>query len=337
MAADAGYRAEPAEWPADWGHVAEVEIADPRPGGGQAWAYVVWSLDAPALPAVPPYVRVDAAARQVRSDAYQVEYAEGRNFFTGLRLAGTGGAPGDNLLRQSRMRGSPTFSLLFGRVTLDFTEQNSLIDVEGIRAGPVRVVRRARLTIDLGTFFPELPGGTAYTYHYRSAYMTPSRVQFSSLILAALRDFRFENLLEFAPPALPLRYFDRERPDGVVVSGTDTALLQSPGDHEWWAHSNAAGSMLHAFVIPEQWRRWGVTRGTQVGGSAMGYTLQNMTQLREAGSWELGQVSVALGRPFEPGDEADALAVVQAPLHVEVHAPPAERRAVGPASGPGTS
>jgi hypothetical protein len=341
MAADAGDRADAAVWPADWGRVAEVEIVDPRPdAGGRAWAYLVWFPDPPARPALEPYVRVDGDARSVRSDAYQVEYADGRNFFTALRLGST---PGDNLLRQTRMRGSPTFSLLFKRVTLDFTEQNSLIDVEGVRAGPVRAVRRARLTIDLGTFFPDLPGGVAYTYHYRSVYMTPSRVRFSGLILRALREFRFENLLEFAPSALPLRYFDRTRPEGMIVSGEQGPEVRSTDDHEWWVHSSGAGTMLHTFVIPERWRSWGVTRGTLVrpatgdGGSAVGYTLQNMTRLREAGSWEIGQVSVALPRPFQPGDEEDALALVHSPLVVEVRSPSAGHDALASTPGPGPS
>ena len=82
--------------------------------------------------------------------------------------------------------------------------------VDGVRVGPVRAVRRARLSIDLGALFPDLPSGTAYTYHYRTTYLTPSRVGFSWAILKALRDFRFENLLEFVPGSMPLTYFDAE-------------------------------------------------------------------------------------------------------------------------------
>lgn len=193
----------------------------------------------------------------------------------------------------------------------------------------MRAVHRVRLTIDLGSFFSELPGGVAYTYHYRSAYLTPSRVRFSGLLLRALREFRFENLLQFSPAALPLRYFDRTRPEGIVVSGTVDQEVQSGADHEWWAHSSdSGGAMLHAFVIPDRWLSWGVSRGTLVrpapdaagSGTAMGCTLENMMRLREAGSWELGQVGVALPRPFQPGDEEEALALVRAPLETEVRA-----------------
>ncbi len=324
MAADAGDRADPATWPADWEHVAEIEITDPR-DGGRAWAYLVWFREPPPPPALAPYVTVDPDGRRVRAADYDVEYANGRNFFTGIRLAAADGSPRQNLLRQSRMRGSPTFSLFLKRVTFDFTEQNSLIAVDGIRSGPVRAVRRARLTIDLGSFFPELPGGISYTYHYRSAYLTPSRIRFSGLLLRALREFRFENLLEFAPTALPLRYFDRTRPDGMLVSGTEGHEVANVDDHEWWVHSSDAGTMLHAFVIPDRWLAAGIARGTLVrpagataAGTAVGYTLQHMTRLREAGNFELGQVSIALPRPFAPGDEEDALALVRTPLATEI-------------------
>ena len=329
MAADAGDRADPTAWPATWDHAVEIEISDPRPGnGGRAWAYLAWFQQPPPSPSFAPYVTVDAGARRVRSASYDVEYADARNFFTAIRVAGAAGILGENLLRQSRMRGSPTFSLFFKKVTLDFTEQNSLVQLDGVRVGPVRAVRRVRLKIDLGKLIPDLPGGTAYTYHYRDVYVTPSRMRFSSLLLRSLRGFRFENLLEFLPTALPLRFYDGSRPDGVELTSDNLHVVQSPEDHEWWVHSSQAGTMVHALMIPDRWRDWGVARGTIVqpagetpGGVSVGYTLENMTSLREAGSWELSQVSAVLPRPFRPGDEEEPLAVVRAPLVTEVRGP----------------
>ena len=329
MAADAGDRADPTAWPATWDRAVEIEIIDPRPGnGGRAWAYLAWFQQPPPSSSFAPYVTVDAGARRVRSASYDVEYADARNFFTAIRVAGAAGILGENLLRQSRMRGSPTFSLFFKNVTLDFTEQNSLVQLDGVRVGPVRAVRRVRLKIDLGKLIPDLPGGTAYTYHYRDAYVTPSRMRFSSLLLRSLRGFRFENLLEFLPTALPLRFYDGSRPDGVELTSDNRHVVQSAEDHEWWVHSSQAGTMVHALMIPDRWRDWGVARGTIVqpagetpGGVSVGYTLENMTSLREAGSWELSQVSAVLPRPFRPGDEEEPLAIVRAPLVTEVRGP----------------
>ena len=62
-----------------------------------------------------------------------------------------------------------------------------------------------------------------------------------------------------------------------------------------------------------------------------------MIQLREAGSWEIGQVSVALPGSFQPGDEEDALALVRAPLVVEVRSSSPEQRALAPVRRAGTS
>lgn len=330
MAADAGDRATTPPCPDRCDAVVEIEVVDPRPGDGRrAWAYLVHFREAPPRTAFEPYVTFDPATQTARSAYYQVEYAKGRNFFTGVRLGAAHRPLGPNLVRQTRMRGSPTFSLLLWDVTLDFTEQNSLVAVDGVRVGPVRAVRRARLSIDLGSLFSELPGGTAYTYHYRTAYLTPSRIGFSWTILKALRDFQFENLLEFVPTTMPLTYFDPAHAGGIALDRLGASEVRTTEDRDWWAHTSGTGTMLHAFVIPSRWLEWGVARGTMLravaGGSdddrgssspvyAAGYTLENMTRLREAGTWDLLMASIVLASPFQSGDEEEPMALVRAPL-----------------------
>jgi hypothetical protein len=324
MAADAGDRATTPPCPAGCDAVVEIALVDPR-DGSHAWAYLAHFAEAAPRPDFPPYVRFDAKAGVARSDAYEVDYAHGRNYFTGIRI---GGGDRPNLIRQTRMRGSPTFSLLLLDVTLDFTEQNSIIDVEGVRVGPVRAVRRARLSIDLGSLFPDLPGGKAYTYHYRTMYLTPSRIGFSWAILKALREFRFENLVDFAPSTMPLTYYDAGHTDGIALDRLPTPEVKIDDDRDWWAHTSATGTMLHTLVIPSRWREWGITRGTMLraGGEqtgdtpafAAGYTLDNMTRLREAGTWDMLMASVVLPGPYHAGDEDDALAFLRAPLRIDV-------------------
>jgi hypothetical protein len=43
-----------------------------------------------------------------------------------------------------------------------------------------------------------------------------------------------------------------------------------------------------------------------------------MTQLREAGTYDMLMASVVLPRAYRRGDEEDALAFVRAPLQIEV-------------------
>jgi len=246
-----------------------------------------------------------------------------------------------NLLRQSRMHGRPTFSLFVTDFTLDFTEQNAIVEIDGVRSGPVRAVRRARLSVDLGSMFPELPNGIAYTYHYLTSYTTPTRVQFPWIMLQTLHDFRFESTLDFAPAAMPMRYFDAANPGGVNLAAGEE--MRSAQDHDWWVHSGDSGTILHAFVIPERWREWGVVRGAVVrpasGGPraadssppglvaaslrkddgvdaprSAGYTLLHMTSLQEAGSYDLLMASVILPAPFHAGDEAAPMAMMRTPL-----------------------
>ncbi|MEW6271800.1 MAG: hypothetical protein AB1689_21160 [Thermodesulfobacteriota bacterium] len=329
MARDAGERASAESLPADCTAALEIELHGGDPGP-RAWAYLLAFATPPPPEPFAPYVVYDWTARQARSAAYHVDYAQARNYFTGIRVLEDAGGNRANLLRQSRMRGSPTFSLLLTDLTLDFTEQSSVVEIEGVRAGPVRAIRRVRLSVELGPLFPELPSGVATTYHYRTAYLTATTVRFPWIMLQALRDFRFENVLDFEPRVLPLRYFDAWYPDGLEISPAAPLAVATTEDREWWVHSGSAGTMLHAFVIPRAWRDWGVVRGTVVrsagaqgaeadeGGFAAGFTLRNMTGLREAGAYDLMMASVVLPGPYRAGDEAPALAMLNEPLAVAV-------------------
>ena len=331
MAKDAGARAAGGAAPDGCQSALEIEVREPD-GDASAFAYLATFERAPVV-SFEPYVVYDVEKREARSALYRVSYADRRNFFTGVRILEGAGGNRANLLRQSRMRGSPTFSLLLTDVTLDFTEENSLVEIEGVRSGPVRAVRRVKLSVDLGPLFPELPSGTAYTYHYLSSYSTPTRVKFPWVMLQTLRDFRFENVLDFQPDVMPLRYHDAAHPDGIALEPGRPLELRTTEDREWWAHSGDAGAMLHALVIPEAWRSWGVVRGTVVRsvagggdagaegastaggpGYAAGYTLLNMTSLREAGAYDLLMASVVVPGGFQPGDEVGPMAMLRAPL-----------------------
>jgi hypothetical protein len=331
MAKDAGERITGGMRPDGSDAAVEIEVAEPR-GDGRAYAYLAAFTTPPAV-SFEPYVTYDAQAREARSAFYRVDYAADRNFFTGVRIPEGAGGNTANLLRQSRMRGSPTFSLLLTDVTLDFTEQNSLVQIEGVRTGAVRSVRRVKMSVDLGPLFPELPSGISYTYHYLTSYSTPTRVKFPWLMLQTLRDFRFESVLDFQPDVMPLRYHDSDHRDGIALSPDKPFEVRTTDDHDWWVHSGRAGTMLHALVIPQQWRDWGVVRGTVVRAgagddraageqAAAGYTLLNMTSLREAGAYDLLMASVVLPGGYAAGDEVGPMAMLNEPLVVSSHRMP---------------
>jgi len=335
MAGDAGARASGAVWPDECDASLELAVRAPR-GGGSAWAYLLHCPAAPRPTAVAPYVVYDRATNRARSARYEVGYAADRNYFTDMRVVGADGSPGANLLRQTRMRGSPTFALLVADLTLEFTEQTTYVEVEGVRNGPVRAIRRAKLSVDLGKLFPNLPSGTAETFHYRSAFLTPTRFGIPALALRLLRDFHFEDVVEFNPLVMPLRYWDATHPDGIALASAGPPA-EDAADHEWWVHSTPDGAVLNALMIPQQWRDWGITRGAFVRPGcadpaattcAAGYTLRNMTALRAAGDYDLMQATVVLPRPYRAGDEVPAMAMLSDPLEVEVRAlrtPPFEK------------
>jgi hypothetical protein len=333
MAKDTGDQALAAGWPADCDAVVEIAVIDPL-HGERGWAYLVHFPGTPPPPAAEHYVSFDQGANQARSSFYQVDYARARNFYTGLRVTHAAGGNDTNLIRQTRMRGSPTLSLLFNDFTFEFTEQSSIVAIEGVRVGPVRAVRRVRLSVDLGRLFPDLPTGTVYTYHYFSSYVTPTRIGFPWIVLKTLHAFQFENVIDFDPRVMPMTYWDGANRDGLALAGHDGARVETDVDHDWWVHSGAAGTMLHAFVIPEPWRQWGITRGTVLRNgrgaadgngrrpeepvSEAGYSLLHMTNLREARQYDLLQAAFVLPKPYRPGDETEPMAMLRAPLRTEV-------------------
>ncbi|MDX2167070.1 MAG: hypothetical protein SF182_08405 [Deltaproteobacteria bacterium] len=324
MAVDAGDRATAPLWPPECGPGLELTVREPD-GQGRAWAYLVHCAAMPAAPPSPPYVVYDRSTNRARSGRYEVEYAAGRNYFTALRLIGADGNAGANLLRQTRMRGSPTFGLLVTDFSLEFTEQNAIVEVQGVRNGPVRAIRRAKLSVDLGPMIPDLPQGMAETFHYRNAFVTPTRFGIPAIALRMLRDFHFENMIDFNPQAMPLLYWDASRASGVALAAEPAETVEDQADHDWWVHSGPDGAVLHSLLIPQQWRDWGITRGALLragcaagGPCAAGYTLRNMTRLQRAGDFDLMQATVVLPRTYQPGDERPAMAMLTRPVEVDV-------------------
>ena len=338
MARDIGDRAPDGWWLPGGDAVIEIEAAEPA-NAGRGWAYLVHFADHAPAGATERYVTYDRATNRARSAFYEVEYAPRRNFFTGLRILSAAGGDGRNLLQQTRMLGLPTFHLLLTDLTLGFTEQNSIVAVDGVRTGPVRAVRRVRLSMDLGHLFPELPTGTVYTYHYLTSYTTPSRMEIPWFFPKILRSFTFEEVSQFRPEAMPMRYWDGANRDGIAATASEERPLSTDVDHDWWVHSGEAGTMLHAFIVPPEWREWGIARGTVFrsgkDGFAAGYSLLNMTHLRRGGSHELLMADIVLPGPYSPGDENQTMAMLRAPLRTTVRALAAPDNTIAATTGHG--
>jgi hypothetical protein len=312
MAKDLGARAsQPLD--AD-GPVVELEVADPE-SGQQGWAYLVRAPEAPR-PAAAPYATYDAARSEVRAASYRLRYPPGRNFFTTMET--TNAAGGGTLVSRMTLRIEPTFSLLLTRWSPSFTEESFTTVIAGVRNGPVRAIVRARQSLDLGRLLPDAPTGDVHTFYYASSFVTPSRFAVPSPLLPLLEDFHFEGVAVL-DDASASRYVDAAHPQGIDLA--DGVEVDAPRDADWYVIDGPRGSYLHALGIPEEWRRWGIRRATLLqrtadGRSAAGYSLRDMTRLREGGDYDLKVSMVVLEQPYRPGDEAAALAMLRRPLAV---------------------
>jgi hypothetical protein len=343
MAKDTGDRASPDFLPATGDAALEFAVVD-RARTGTAWAYLVH------FPADPPprspvrYAHFDAARQEARALTYRVSYSRDRsNFLQSVRILPAAGGTGQTLFERLKMRISPTFSFLWTTLHPTLTEESFSVVPDGVKNGPVRAIRRVRQSLDLGRLFPDIPNGQVYTYYYASSFQTPSRFSVPWLALKTLRDFRFESVGELGTHAEGMRYWDAANRDGVPFDGSERPAA-TDADHDWWVVSGARGTCLHALLIPEEWRAWGIKRGivfmdradAAAGGGTergAGYSLLRMTNLRRAGAYTLGSAFVIMSRPYRPGDEAEALDGFRDPLETEVRMLPALVRHASAASG----
>jgi hypothetical protein len=318
MAKDAGDRAAAPALPATRDGALEIEVAE-RHGSGRAWVYLAhFPADPPARSPV-RYATFDPARQEARALSYQVAYSrDASNVLTAVRIPPAAGGTGESVIERLRMRIMPTFSFFVTTLHLTLTEESFSVVSDGVKNGPVRAVRRVRQSLDLGRAFPEIPNGQVVTYYYASSFVTPSRFSVPWLALKTLRDFDFESLDELGPETRGMRYWDAANPQGIPFAGGERPAA-ADGDHDWWVLSGGRGTFLHALVIPEEWRSWGIKRGIvfrdQADGDATsgaGYRLLRMTNLRRPGAYELGSAFVVMTRPYQPGDEAEALAGVAA-------------------------
>lgn len=322
MAKDTGDRMAPGLLPAASDAAVEIEVADPS-NGDRGWAYLIhYPGDAP--PASPvSYARFEPTMNQARTSFYTIDYYPGLNFFTGLRIAPAAGGTDENMLERMKLRVHPTFSLLLSTWSPLFTEEDFSVRVDGVKNGPVRAIRRVRQSLNLGRYFPDMPGGTAYTYYYFSSFTTPSVFSAPWLVLKALEDFQFTGVSEFRGSASEMTYRDAVNPQGLAFSAQRNGAGAVTGeDHDWYVVGGKHGTYLQAFMIPEQWKEWGIVRGTVFRSEPpeAGYSLLNMTNLRKPGNYHMNMIFVILTRPYRTGDEVRPLAMLRHPLHIDAKA-----------------
>ncbi len=334
MAKDTGARVDPSVLPLGSDAALEIEVIDPL-DGGRGFAYLV-HFDAVAPPASTTfYATFDPATNEVRARFYAVRYPPGRSYFTGMQILPEAGGSGKNIVDRMKVRIEATFSFLLTTWSPRFTEDDFSVRIDGVKNGPVRAVRRVRQSLDLGRFFPEMPGGTVYTYYYFSSFATPSTFSLPWLPFKALKELHFTGTTDFLRGAAGMTYWDGANLDGRRYADQGNPPLDTTRDHEWWAIGGAAGSCVHIFEIPPEWKKWGVTRGSvfiddaalvdpagpesEAGSHAAGYQLLHMDRIRRAGDYSLNMAVVFLPRLYEPGAEKGPVAMLAHPVLAQVN------------------
>jgi len=331
MAKDTGDRIGSVLLPTGNDSATEIEVIDPV-NGGRGWAYLLHFSGSPSPLSPVIYSTFDAEVNQVRALYYTMDYYPERNFFTAMRIHAAAGGKGVNILDRMKLRIQPTFSLAVTTWSPLFTEQDITTTIDGVKNGPIRAIRLVRQSLDLGRFIPAIPNGITYTYFYFSSFITPSTFRIPWVVLKLLDHFRFIGVSDFNKQALGMQYWDAANPQGLRFTGANGTRVRTTEDHDWYVVGGKAGTHLQAFLIPEQWRQWGIVRGTvfqddelardgegpeeEPGSHAAGYSLLNMTNLREPGNYDMTMAVIILPRPYQPGDEVEPLRMLIQPLAV---------------------
>ena len=148
MAKDAGDRLAPGSIPPSADAALEIEIHDPV-NGARAWAYLLHFRGEPPRRSLAVYAHYDVATDVARGTSYSIEYFPGLNFFTGMRFISDSGTVGKNILHRMKVRLNPTFR---GGWSPLFKEDDFTAEVEVVKNGPVRAIRRVRQELQLGRF-----------------------------------------------------------------------------------------------------------------------------------------------------------------------------------------
>ena len=302
MARDAGDRAEPRGLPPDADAAWEIELID-SVGGERGWVYLLHFGGKPPPLSPVRYAAFDPETNEARGWYYSVRYAPERNYYTSMRILPGPGRSGPELLSRMQIRIEAAFSLVFATWRPEFTEEDFTARVDGVKNGPVRAVRRVRQSLDMGRFFPDVPSGRVYSSYYFSSFVTPTTLSLPWPVFHSLRQFEFRGINDFRPEVMGMTYHDGANSQGLRYRGQPPAELDTTTDHEWWAISGEAGTCVHVFEIPDEWKEWGIVRGTVFidtaddaasqgatpisGTQAAGYHLSNLGNVQRHGEFEL--------------------------------------------------
>jgi len=309
-----------------------LKVTDPRDGSA-GWAYVLCS---PTPPPPSPeicvrYTRRQGQFDQVDTPYYSMVHPWGAFSARAWYLHTPSGTAGADLLDRFRARGVyrsflPWFRLRIGEEQLE----TSLV---GVRAGPIRVVRRIEYGADPG-FGIRSSRFVADSYYYEAHL---------SGVLANRLPVRLEPLFSLSEAEIGLGYSRRawgmmfrnsRNPEGVVIDGrmSPQELGLDPGPDEWRLLTGEQGTVFReslpdggkapgaeaALVYEDDVRARAGRRG-EIGPA--GCVGERVEAIRLDSGVFKADADYLVPPEYRPGDERTYLQWRRAPLRVEVEVP----------------
>ncbi len=239
MASDTGYKVPAEAWPLDWKAAEEIEIYDPL-DQAMGWCYIV-STEEPGErsgidyinyhPDQDKYVALYNTAVFMRDGIHRADYNAN---ICPPEAGGTGVDITDRLKIRIEIR------LKFPPVTLRFDEDDTEVATVAYIDGPIRVVRRNQVYLQV-PFFSIPFGGAHDVVIYRDTNEAPVEVSIPKGAAWLIKSMNIRFGTDFSPAAMGMLWYNTYNTEGAIIDGRMSPAekqldmrLDERGRQEYW-------------------------------------------------------------------------------------------------------
>ena len=257
MVSDLGDKAPKDIWVSGYTKGNEIEITDPV-DGGKGWCYLLYfASNPPSKSSLPDYITYDYKSESQDTEYFHIECMitpDGRHstFYTNWYVTEKAGGNGENFVDRVKIR--PRIKLLFGSLTLNFTEELIKSNVIAYKRGPVSETRRVEQYTEWHGI--RLTRMIADVIGYRNMYTCPIIAQFPFKLNTIVSSFAVRFATDYSPNVLGSKIRLSGDPDKwyLVDGKMDESEKNFNPDtpDKWKTLTGEWGSLIYQAVFPKE-------------------------------------------------------------------------------------
>ncbi len=259
MAKDAGDKVTKDAWTQIERHTAglEIEIIDPITSE-KGWCYLMYfDSKPPARSSLPAYVNFDYTSNTIESEYYAVKFiitpkGERSLVHENVCMKKEAGANEKNFVDRFKIRAK--VKLLFGSMTLNFTEEAVNSKLLAYKSGPVRVVRRIEQYADVPPFNIKIVSIVTDINNYGMFYSSPLNISIPFQLDKIVSSAHLMLGTDHNENAIGGITANSENPKRFLIDGKmdQDELAFNPSFPEWRLLYGDFGAVLNRLFIPKE-------------------------------------------------------------------------------------